>query len=86
MTTFENKCKILSEVFLYSDPEGFFVEFTAIHDISLALSFAVVDGMVVELTDKGEQLINTAWDNLMSYIGIEDTGHSSLDDILPEGL
>jgi hypothetical protein len=68
-TTFENKCKILTELWInYRDHEDFedFVEF---NDISLPLAYLISNG-IVESSSKAEEFINETWVLLLEELCI----------------
>ena len=81
MTTFENKCLILSELWLNYRYEDEFQEFVTYNDLGLPLSYAISEEIVLK-TPMAEAFINETFDLLISAIGVEDTGYETLNDLL----
>lgn len=81
-TTFENKCALLSELWLnYKDDEEF-ADFVEYNDIGLPLAYAISNG-IVESTEKAERFIEETFALLLAGLEIdEDTGFEDLDDLL----
>jgi hypothetical protein len=83
-TTFENKCVILSDIWLnYRDDEEF-EDFIAYNDMGLPLAYALSEG-IVKGTDMSSKFIDETFDLLLGGMSIEDTGFESLDDLLSTG-
>lgn len=80
-TSFTNRCRILSELWLdYRDDEEF-QDFIQYNDLGLPLAYAISEG-IVEKTDIASNFINEAFDILLSALGIKDTGFETLEDLL----
>jgi len=73
MTTFENKCAILAELWLdyRYDPE--FTDFIAYNDLGLPLAYAI-DTDVVSATEMASKFIDETFDNFLALIGVNDEG------------
>jgi len=85
MTTFENKCLILSDLWLnYRDDEQF-EDFITYNDMGLPLAYALSEE-IVKGTDTSTQFINETFDLLLAGLGIEDSDYQSLDDLLSEEM
>ena len=81
MTTFENKCAILAELWIDFRYEEQFVDFISYNDLGLPLAYAIDSG-IVEPTDKATSFIDETFDNLVSSMGIaEDIGFESIGDM-----
>jgi hypothetical protein len=81
MTTFENKCAILAELWIDFRYEEQFVDFISYNDLGLPLAYAIDSG-IVEPTDKAISFIDETFDNLVSSMGIaEDIGFESIGDM-----
>ena len=80
-TTFENKCSILSDVWLNYRYDTQFADFIEYNDMGLPLAYAIAEG-IVDTTPLAEGFVNEAFDLLLAGIEIEDTGFESLDDLL----
>ena len=81
MTTFENKCIILSDIWLNYRNDEQFEDFIEYNDMGLPLAYAISEG-IVKSTELAESFVNEAFDLLISAVDVEDTGFDSLDDLL----
>lgn len=80
-TTFENKCKILAEIwsdFKEGNPD--YEYFVAYNHLGLPLAYAIATG-VVESSSKAEMLINKTFDMFLESVGKFDSEFETLDDI-----
>lgn len=83
-TTFENKCSILSQVWLEFRDDENFSQFMSYGDLGLPLAYAIDSG-IVKNTDEAQNFIEEVFELLLGILGIdEDTGFETLDDILFE--
>lgn len=80
-TTFENKCSILSELWLNykGDPE--FTTFIEYNDLGLPLAYAV-NNQIIEANDKVTNFISETFALLIDGLDVEDNDYQSLDDLL----
>ena len=77
-TSFTNRCRILSELWLdYRDDEEF-QDFIQYNDLGLPLAYAIAEG-IVEKTEIASNFIN---DILLSALGVKDTGFETIEDLL----
>ena len=81
MTTFENKCAILSDIWLNYRTDTQFVDFIEYNDLGLPLAYAISEG-IVDSTDIASGFINETFDLLLAGLGIDDTGFEHLDDLM----
>jgi len=81
MTTFDNKCSILSDVWLNYRYDEQFTDFIEYNDMGLPLAYALSEG-IVKSTETAEVFINETFDLLIAGLSLDDTGFESLDDIL----
>ncbi len=81
MTTFENKCLILSDVWLNYRNDEQFLDFIEYNDMGLPLAYALSEG-IVKGTDLSTTFIEETFGLLLAGLEIEDTGFQSLDDLL----
>jgi hypothetical protein len=81
MTTFDNKCSILADVWLNYRYDEEFVDFIEYNDMGLPLAYAIAEG-IVKSTELAESFVNEAFDLLLAGLAIDDTGFENLDDIL----
>jgi hypothetical protein len=83
-TTFENKCSILSQVWLEFRDDENFSQFMNYGDLGLPLAYAI-DNSIVKNTPEAQTFIEEVFDLLLGILGMgEDTGFETLDDILFE--
>jgi hypothetical protein len=81
-TTFENKTRILSELWTQYRFEPTFTDFVEYNDIGLPLAFLISED-IVKSTSKGEAMVEETFALLLAVMGIEeDTGFENLDDLL----
>lgn len=81
MTTFENKCGILADVWLNYRYDEEFRDFVAYHDLGLPLAYCISEG-IVDSTDLASNFINETFASLLVLFDIEDTGFDNLGDLL----
>lgn len=82
-TSFDNKCLILSDLWLnYRDDEEF-EDYISYNDLGLPLAYAIANG-IVEKSAIAENFVDEAWDLLLEGLGVEDIEFHSLEDILEE--
>jgi hypothetical protein len=80
-TTFENKCLILSDLWLnYRDDEQF-EDFIQYNDMGLPLAYALSEG-IVKGTDTSTKFIDETFDLLLTGLGVDDIGFEDLEDLL----
>jgi hypothetical protein len=83
-TTFENKCSILSQVWLEFRDDENFEQFMSYGDLGLPLAYAI-DSKIVKNTPEAQTFIEEVFELLLGILGIaEDEGYETLDDILFE--
>jgi hypothetical protein len=84
MTTFENRCAILSDFFYKYPNDTRFTDFFAKNNLGLPLAF-LVDEDIVSRTDVISEYIDSTFDSLLELLGIgSDTGFDKLDEIIGE--
>jgi hypothetical protein len=81
MTTFDNKCLILADIWLNYRYDEQFTDFVEYNDLGLPLAYAISEG-IVKNTDVSEGFINETFDLLLAGLDIDDTGFDNLDDVL----
>ena len=84
MTTFENKCLILSDLWLNYRSDEEFEDFITYNDMGLPLAYALSEG-IVNGTEMSTKFIDETFDLLLSGMSVEDTGFDNLDDLLSTG-
>ena len=80
-TEFDAKAEILSDLWLNYRSEASFEDFVAYNDLGLPLSYAAAFGLAT-LSKEGEGMIEETFDLLLAALEIEDTGFSSLPELL----
>jgi hypothetical protein len=81
MTTFENKCLILADLWLnYRDDEQF-EDFIQYNDMGLPLAYALAEG-IVKGTELSTKFIDETFDLLLGGLAIEDNEWDNLEDML----
>lgn len=81
-TTFDDKCSILAEVWLNYRDEEMFNDFIEYNDLGLPLSYLISSGVVEAKSDQAKAFINETFDLLLAGANVEDTGFTTLDEIL----
>lgn len=82
MTSFQNRCEILGELwFAYRDDEEF-TDFIEYNDVGLPLAYLVAEGLAAA-SEQGEVYINETWDLLIEALGADESvSYESLDQLL----
>jgi hypothetical protein len=81
MTTFENKCYVLSDLWLNYRSDEEFSEFVSYNDLGLPLAYAISEGVVTG-TPMSDAFINETFSLLLAAMGIpEDKGFESMNDL-----
>jgi hypothetical protein len=80
-TTFENKCVILSDLWLNYRNDEDFIDFIEYNDLGLPLAYALSEG-IVNGTELSNKFIDETFDLLLAGLDVEDTGFDSLDDVM----
>lgn len=80
-TPFGNRCSILGELWLDYKHDEEFEDFVEYNDLGLPLAFAISEG-IIQTAPLVEQYINETWDLFIAGLDIEDTGFSTLDQML----
>jgi hypothetical protein len=81
-TTFDDKCNILGQLWMNHREDYGFKEFVEYNDLGLPLAFMISEGIVDNPTEAAHSFITEAFDIFIKALEIEDTGFSSLDEIL----
>jgi hypothetical protein len=81
MTTFENKCKILANVWLDSSEQDF-TEFFLEYNMGFPIAFGIANDIILDISDKGVALVEETFTAFLSLIGKTDTGFASVSDLV----
>jgi hypothetical protein len=80
-TTFENKCSILSEVWLDYRKDEEFKDFVDYNDLGLPLGFLCAEGLV-QPAELAKQMVIESFELLLASMGVEDSGFETLDELM----
>lgn len=80
-TKFEDKCYILSDLWMNYRVESEFSDFLKYNDLGLPLAYSIGED-IVKSTEVAENLIIETFDLLLAAVGVEDSGFDTLEDIL----
>lgn len=80
VTSFENICKILADLWLNYRSDKEFGDFVSYNDIGLPLAF-FIDSELVEHTELAKQYVIETWQIFLAALGIEDTGWENLQEM-----
>jgi len=83
MTSFENKTRILGQLWINFKTEDEWSDFFEYNDMGLPLAFAFTEG-IVNHTNTLEQYINETWFLFLEGLETEDTGFVDLSELLQE--
>jgi hypothetical protein len=82
LTSFEDACSILAELWINHREERKFEDFVSYNDLGLPLAF-LIDSELVTATEIAKKYIEETWDILLKSLEInEDIGFTCLEDIL----
>ncbi len=81
LTTFEDACSILAELWVNHKHEKTFEDFISYNDLGLPLAF-LIDSELVTPTEIAKKYVEETWLILLKSLNInDDTGFTSLEDI-----
>lgn len=81
LTTFEDVCSILAELWVNHKDEKTFLDFVSYNDLGLPLAF-LADSELVTLTEISKKYIEETWIMLLNSLDInEDIGFTSLEEL-----
>lgn len=81
-TSFENRCNILSELWLNYRDNKDFQDFVKYNDIALPLSFMISEGIIENPGELASSFVDETFDLLLKAVGQEDLGFETLDSLL----
>lgn len=84
MTTFEAKCTILGDAYRFHRNDENWAGFTEYNNIGFPLAYLIFMKVVTDWTPEGELAINQSFELLLKSFGLEDTGFSELNEIVPD--
>jgi hypothetical protein len=80
-TSFDNKCEILSDLWMDHRHQEDFEDFIRYNDLGLPLSFLVHEELVTP-SELAKNMINETFDLFLAALEVDDTGFDGLDDML----
>ena len=81
LTSFQNMCSILGELWMDYKSDKYFKDFIEYNDIGLPIAF-LVDNELVEPTQLARQYVYETWDIFLAALEIShDTGWESLEEL-----
>ena len=80
MTTIENKCIILGDVWIRYRTHEAFEQFVRYSDLALPLAYSI-SGDIVSMTPKAQMYIEESWLMLLDALEIEDEGFEDLEEM-----
>lgn len=80
-TSFENKCAILSELWIRDRNAEGYKEFVEFNDLGLPLAYAIHNGLVVK-TSRSDELVSETFAMFLDILGVEDDGWHDYQQIL----
>lgn len=81
-TEFDAKCNILGQLWMNHRQDPGFSIFVEYNDLGLPLAFMISEGIVDNPNEAAHSFVTEAFDMLLGALKIEDSGFSSLDDML----
>lgn len=81
-TSFENKCEILSDLWMSYRFNPRFDDFCSYNDIGLPLAFLLSESLVRENSPLTKSMVEETFDVFLASLKVEDVGYDSLDDVL----
>ncbi len=78
-TSFDNKCAILSQLWMEHRADPGLEDFIAYNDLGLPLAYAISNNIVAK-TSKADDFISEAWGSLLDLFDVEDSGWNSLEE------
>ena len=79
-TTFQNKCNVLSELWMNYRHDDNFTDFISYNDLGLPLAYILSSG-IANATEASERFVGETFNLLLSSLEVDDTGFETLDDI-----
>jgi hypothetical protein len=81
MTDFNDQIKILGQLYANHKDDKGFKDFVEYNDLGLPLAYMVAEGLAVPSED-GMRYISETFEMFVGSLGIDDTGFTSLDEML----
>lgn len=81
MTDFDDQIKILGELYANHKDDKGFKDFISYNDLGLPLAYLCAEGLAVPSED-GMRYMSETFEMFVASLGIEDTGFTSLEQML----
>ena len=81
MTDFSNQITILAQLYANHKDDKGFAEFVEYNDLGLPLAYLTSEGLAVPSED-GMRYISETFEMFVGSLGLDDTGFTSLDEML----
>ena len=79
-TSFDDRCSILSELWMNYRKDQNFEDFISYNDLGLPLAY-LLDNKIVKSTALSVKFINETFDLLLGSLELQDNGYVTLDDV-----
>lgn len=79
--TWENKCNILSDLWLSYRHEDQFKDFVSYNDLGLPLGFLISEQLVTP-NDLAKQMVEETYSLLLATLEVDDGDYETIDDLL----
>ena len=80
-TSFDNKCEILSDLWMDHRHQEDFEDFIRYNDLGLPLAFLIGEELVTP-SDMAKKMIEETFELFLAALEVDDKGFDSLDDLL----
>jgi len=80
-TDLASKCDILNDIWINHSDNEWFEDFIEINDLGLPMAYFICNG-IVEATPLAVEIIDVTFADLLELLEIEDTGFTSLEEIV----
>lgn len=80
-TTFENKCNILSELWMDYRDEPDFKDFVSYNDLGLPLGFLISENVVTP-NPRAKDMIEETFVLLLATLEVDDAGFTTLEELM----
>lgn len=81
MTDFSDVVKILGDLYINYKEDKDFADFIEFNDLGLPLAYFSSEGLA-QVSEDGNKYILETWSLFLAGLNIQDTGFTSLDDVL----
>jgi hypothetical protein len=80
-TSFDNKCEILSDLWMDHRNQEDFEDFISYNDLGLPLAF-LIDSELITPSEMAKKMVEETFELFLAAMEVKDTGFDSLDDLL----